>query len=64
MASRFVVPAGDAEALRGAATLMAEPETAHSMGVAGREWVRSRFSSDRLVDEMIALYEELMDGRK
>jgi hypothetical protein len=33
------------------------------MGLAGREWVRARFGSERLVDDLTALYGELMEAR-
>ena len=64
-ASGFVVPPGDASALAArVGTLLDEPEAARGMGLAGREWVRARFSSERLVDDLTALYDELMDSRQ
>jgi glycosyltransferase involved in cell wall biosynthesis len=63
-ASGFVVRPGDAAALAArVGTLLDDPEAARAMGLAGREWVRARFSSERLVDDLTALYSELMDTR-
>lgn len=60
-ASGFVVPPGDAAALAArVGTLLDDPEAARAMGLAGREWVRARFSSERLVDDLTALYSELV----
>ena len=60
--SGFVVPPGDAAALAAkAGLLLDEPGAARSMGLAGREWVRSRFSSERLVEDLVALYAGLAD---
>jgi glycosyltransferase involved in cell wall biosynthesis len=39
--------------------LLAEPETRRRMGVAGRERVRQRFSQERLLGDIRALYTEL-----
>jgi hypothetical protein len=33
------------------------------MGLAGRAWVRARFGSERLVDDLTALYQELTETR-
>ncbi|MEA2590582.1 MAG: hypothetical protein QOD62_413 [Actinomycetota bacterium] len=63
-ASGFVVPPGDAAALAArVGTLLDDPEAARAMGLAGREWVRARFGSERLVDDLTALYGELTDAR-
>jgi glycosyltransferase involved in cell wall biosynthesis len=63
-ASGFVVPSGDAAALAArVGTLLDDAEAARGMGLAGREWVRARFSSERLVDDLTALYGELMEAR-
>jgi len=63
-ASGFVVPPGDAAALAARlGTLLDDPEAARAMGLAGREWVRARFSSGRLVDDLTALYSELTEAR-
>jgi glycosyltransferase involved in cell wall biosynthesis len=60
----FVLPPGDAEALAAKVeVLLAEPETAQRLGSEGREWVRSRFSAERLVDDLTALYDELLERR-
>jgi glycosyltransferase involved in cell wall biosynthesis len=64
-ASGFVVPPGDAAALAArVGTLLDDPDAARAMGLAGREWVRGRFGSERLVGDLTALYGELMDSRK
>jgi glycosyltransferase involved in cell wall biosynthesis len=39
--------------------LLAEPETRRGMGLAGRERVRQRFSQERLLSDIRALYSEL-----
>ena len=63
-ASGFVVPPGDAAALAArVGTLLDDPAAARAMGLAGREWVRARFGSERLVDDLTALYSELTDAR-
>ena len=63
--SGFVVPPGDAAALAArVARILDEPEAARAMGLAGRAWVRARFGSERLVDDLTALYGELMDAHK
>lgn len=62
--SGFVVPAGDATALAAkVGSLLDGPAAARTMGLAGREWVRARFSSERLVEDLLALYGELMERR-
>jgi glycosyltransferase involved in cell wall biosynthesis len=62
--SGFVVPPGDTAALAArVGTLLDDGDAARAMGLAGREWVRARFSSERLVEDLIALYGELMDRR-
>ncbi|HWD73003.1 MAG TPA: glycosyltransferase [Actinomycetota bacterium] len=63
--SGFVVPPGDAAALAArVARVLDEPEAARAMGLAGRAWVRARFGSERLVDDLIALYGELMEAHR
>ncbi|MEA2503890.1 MAG: hypothetical protein QOG36_933 [Actinomycetota bacterium] len=63
-ASGFVVPPGDAAALAArVGTLLDDPAAGRAMGLAGREWVRARFGSERLVDDLTALYGELTDAR-
>jgi len=62
--SGYVVPPGDATALAArVGTILDEPEAARAMGLAGRAWVRARFSSERLVDDLTALYQELRETR-
>lgn len=48
-----------AEALLG---ILASPDRGRAMGAAGRERVRTRFTVDRMVDETLAVYRELVDG--
>jgi len=61
----FVVPAGDPAALAARVeTLLASPDMAAGMGRAAREWVRSRFSAERLVTDLDALYRELRERRR
>jgi glycosyltransferase involved in cell wall biosynthesis len=61
----FVLPAGDDEALAAKVELLlASPETAASMGEAARAWIRARYTWQRLVDDLMALYDELLLARK
>jgi glycosyltransferase involved in cell wall biosynthesis len=61
----FVVPPADAEALAGrVGRVLDEPETARGLGLAGRAWVRERFSAERLVEDLAFLYEDLMVLRR
>jgi glycosyltransferase involved in cell wall biosynthesis len=63
--SGFVVPPGDAAALAArVGSILDEPDAARAMGLAGRAWVRARFGSERLVDDLTALYQELTETRK
>lgn len=50
-------PAAIADAIR---QLLSDRELREGMGVRGREWVRERFSSTRLVHDIRVLYEELL----
>ena len=60
----FVVPPGDHEAVAARIlALLEHPETAAAMGEAGREWVRSRFAAERLVEDLIALYAGLLEAK-
>ena len=59
--SGILVPAGDASAVAaGLERLLGDPELGERMGAAGREHVRERFTSDRLVCEIRSLYLELL----
>jgi len=61
----FVVPPGDAEALAGrVGQVLDEPNTARALGLAGRAWVRERFSAERLVEDLAFLYEDLLVLRR
>jgi glycosyltransferase involved in cell wall biosynthesis len=41
-------------------TLLDDPEGARRMGEEGAQWVRTRFSRERLADDLTALYDELL----
>lgn len=57
----LLVPVGDHEAVAAALrTLLSDPQRAAAMGSAGRERVRERFSSHRLVRDTAALYDALL----
>jgi starch synthase len=57
----LLVPPRDAHALATAVELLvADPAAAARMGARGREHVRREFAVERMVDETIALYEELL----
>lgn len=56
----FLASPGDPEAIAShVLRLLGEPERARLMGHAAREWVRERFSSERLADDLAGLYREL-----
>lgn len=60
--SGVLCPAGDARCLGAAlAALAADPERRLAMGRAAREHVRARFTAERLVDDVDALYRSLLD---
>lgn len=62
--SGLLVPAGDAMALATAVTdLLASPERRTKYGEFGRQYVRSRFSHERLLSDMALLYEDLIVRR-
>lgn len=55
----LIVPAGDAERLRGAmADLLANPARAKALGAAGRRRVEEEFTMERLRERLRALYAE------
>lgn len=57
----LVVPPNDPAALAGAIrTLLGDPGLAGRLAAAGRDRVARRFSADRLVEDMRALYRELL----
>ena len=43
--------------------VLEDPGLGRSLGAAGREWVRNRFTIDRLADDLAALYRELLDRK-
>ena len=61
----LLAPQGDpasiaAQVLR----VLEEPGLGRSLGSAGREWVRNRFTIDRLAGDLAALYGELLDRKR
>jgi glycosyltransferase involved in cell wall biosynthesis len=60
----LLVPPRDSRALAAAlTTLLADPARARAMGEAGRERVRRRFSSERMVADVTCVYEEILEAR-
>jgi glycosyltransferase involved in cell wall biosynthesis len=61
-ATGFLIPAGGGTALaRAILELAAQPELRHRLGAAGQSLVRDQFSTQRMVDEIHALYLTLMN---
>ncbi len=61
----LIVPPEDPSALAEAlASLLADPELARKMGAAGRERVEQEFTVDRMVEQHLAIYEELLARKK
>ena len=59
----ILVPPRDSALLADAVEgLLADPETARRMGLAGRERVRARFSPGRLAEGYIGLYRDALEG--
>jgi len=57
----LLAPAGDADAVAALlARLLADPAERQRFGDAGREWVRTRFGDQRLLEEIRALYTDLL----
>jgi glycosyltransferase involved in cell wall biosynthesis len=57
----LLVPPGDPAALaEGMERLILEPELRASLRGAGPAMVRERFSLDRMVEETLAIYEEIL----
>ena len=57
----FLVPAGDTDALAVRLAMLAyDPERRETMGRRGRERVLHRYGVERLVDDIDALYRELL----
>ena len=57
----LLVPPSDAEALaRAVSRLLSDAQLCERLGAAGRQHVRERFTADRLVEDMRALYRELV----
>lgn len=59
----LLVPAGDVDALAVAIRrLIEEPETRSRMGVAGRRRVEEGFSLERVIEQTLAVYDEMLSG--
>ena len=59
----FLRPAGDAEGLAGKVGMLLEhPEAGRALGLAGREWVRSRYSAERLVEDLASCTRSCWSG--
>ena len=59
----LLVPPGDPAALaEGMERLIMEPALRESLQAAGPGMVRERFSLDRMVNETLAIYEELLNA--
>ncbi len=57
----LLVPPGDPVAVAAQLlTLLEDPEGARRMGEEGADWVRDRFSQERLADDLTGLYGELL----
>ncbi|HEY6148738.1 MAG TPA: glycosyltransferase, partial [Thermoanaerobaculia bacterium] len=60
-----LVPSGDVEAFAAAArALLADPDARKRLGEAGRRFAESRFSLDRLLSDLDAVYRELLPSRR
>ncbi|MFN0007910.1 MAG: glycosyltransferase [Planctomycetota bacterium] len=60
----LLVPPGDATALAAAMSALAgEPHLRTRLGRAGRARVRERFRLDRMIEETLAVYAEVLSGR-
>jgi glycosyltransferase involved in cell wall biosynthesis len=61
----FLAPAGDADALASRlGALLADPQLRAEMGARGRARVEKEFSVERMVEGTVAVYRELVDGRR
>ncbi|ACX51484.1 glycosyl transferase group 1 [Ammonifex degensii KC4] len=60
----YLVPPGDAQALaRALLSLLESPDKAREMGEAGRKWVEEHFSSRRMAQEVMKIYQEALATR-
>ena len=60
----FLIQPGDLTGFTNAITdLATNPDLSVRMGITGREWVRERFTTERLVSEQYALYQRLKAKR-
>jgi rhamnosyl/mannosyltransferase len=61
----LLVPPGDEDALAQAILELARhPEKARRMGLAGRQRVQERFSLERMLDELEALFAEIISEER
>lgn len=57
----LIVPAADPAGLaRAVLSLLRDPARRARMGQAGRSWIEERFTADRMVDETLAVYREIL----
>jgi glycosyltransferase involved in cell wall biosynthesis len=60
-----LVPPSDIAALSGAiAALINDSSAAHKLGVAGRLRVTEQFSADRMVDQTLRIYQEILSAKR
>lgn len=60
----LVPPDNSDELARALISLLASPDTAATIGRAGRDMVAARFNPDRFVDQHLALYDRLVHARR
>ena len=60
-ATGFLVPVGErAERVRATEKLFQDPELARRFGTAGRQRVRDRFDVQQMVEQHVAMYQEIL----
>jgi glycosyltransferase involved in cell wall biosynthesis len=57
---RIVPPAQPAEMARAIVALLRDPDLRSRMGRAGRTWIEEGFTADRMIDETLAVYREVI----
>lgn len=61
----FILPSNDPDEIAGSVlTLIDDAELRLRMGNAARDWVASKFAASRLVDDVAALYSELLERKR
>ena len=60
---RIVAPAQPSELAQAILALVRDPELRSRMGRAGRTWVEDGFTADRMIDETLGIYRELVARR-